>query len=79
MFLIDWAFIVPILHWVFGLGTMSSEMSMFCRLLLFMPFCQSLWNMLCLDLMGFQLILSFLIMVMALNGMSLGLGFLPPE
>ena len=38
LFLIDCTFIVPIMHWVFGLGTMTSEMNMFCRLFLFILF-----------------------------------------
>ena len=78
LFLIDCALIVPILHWVFGLDTMSSEMNMFCRLFLFIPFCLCLCNLSCLDLMGFQLIHSFLIVAMALYGIGLGLGLLPP-
>ena len=70
---------MAILHWVFGLGTVSSEMYMFCRLVLFMPFCLGHWSLLCLDLIGFQLILSILIVTMALYGMCLGLGFSPVD
>ena len=79
LFLIDCAFTVALLHCMFGLGMVTSEICMFSRLPLFMPFCLSCWSLLCLVLIGFRFILSILIVAMALYGTSLGLGLSPVD
>ena len=52
--LIDHALIVPILHWVFGLTMMSSEMKISCKLCLLIPFCLCNLDLWGLDLIGFS-------------------------
>ena len=72
LFLIDHALSVPILHWVLDLMMVSSEMNISCKWYLLIPFCLCNFDLSCLDLIGFLLILSSLILAITLQGMILG-------